>query len=84
MQKIETATFFVARLCAPAILLLWGNTLFAQSWTSVEPLPDNFRSDHSYGFSIDGTGYLVAGQTNNGYSDAFYSYDAAADAWTAL
>ncbi|MDO7740853.1 MAG: hypothetical protein MUP94_04170, partial [Flavobacteriales bacterium] len=84
MQKIETATFFVARLCAPAILLLCGNTLFAQSWTSVEPLPDNFRSDHSYGFSIDGIGYLVAGQTNNGYSDAFYSYDATADAWTAL
>ena len=84
MKKIETATFFVARLCAPAILLLCGNTLFAQSWTSVEPLPDNFRSDHSYGFSIDGIGYLVAGQTNNGYSDAFYSYDATADAWTAL
>ena len=84
MQKFETAALFVARLCTPAVLMLFGNTLFAQSWTSVEPLPDNFRSDHSYGFAINGTGYLVAGQTDSGYSDAFYSYDATADAWTAL
>ena len=84
MQKIETAALFVTRLCTPAVLMLFGNTLFAQSWTSVEPLPDNFRSDHSYGFAINGTGYLVAGQTDSGYSDAFYSYDATADAWTAL
>ena len=84
MQKFETAALFVTRLCTPAVLMLFGNTLFAQSWTSVEPLPDNFRSDHSYGFAINGTGYLVAGQTDSGYSDAFYSYDATADAWTAL
>tara|TARA_B110000503_G_scaffold120753_1_gene183638 strand:+ start:2030 stop:3937 length:1908 start_codon:yes stop_codon:yes gene_type:complete len=84
MQKFETAALFVARLYTPAVLMLFGNTLFAQSWTSVEPLPDNFRSDHSYGFAINGTGYLVAGQTDSGYSDAFYSYDATADAWTAL
>ncbi len=57
---------------------------FAQGWTEIAPLPDGFVSNHSYGFALDGKGYLVAGESTDGYSDKMYEYDPAADAWTAM
>jgi N-acetylneuraminic acid mutarotase len=66
------------------LFILAGPQLLAQSWTPVEPLPNNFRSDHSFGFAIDDIGYLVAGQTANGYSNAFYTYAADSDSWSEL
>jgi len=64
--------------------LLWCAPIFAQGWTEVAPLSDGFVSNHSYGFSLDGKGYIVAGESTDGYTDAMYEYDPAADAWTAL
>ena len=58
--------------------------VFSQGWTEVAPLPDGFVSNHSYGFALDGKGYIVAGESTDGYSDAMYEYDPAADAWTAM
>ena len=64
--------------------LLWCAPIFSQGWTEVAPLPDGFVSNHSYGFALDGKGYIVAGESTDGYTDAMYEYDPAADAWTAL
>ena len=59
-------------------------TSFAQGWSSVAPLPDGFVSNHSYGFALDSMGYLVAGESTDGFTNAFYQYDPTADVWTAL
>ena len=64
--------------------LLWCAPIFSQGWTEVAPLPDGFVSNHSYGFALNGKGYLVAGESTSGYTDSMYEYDPAADAWTAL
>lgn len=58
--------------------------VFSQGWTEVAPLPDGFVTNHSYGFALDGKGYLVAGESTDGYSDKMYEYDPATDAWTAM
>lgn len=55
---------------------------FGQNWEPVATLPDNFNTDHSFAFSIDGIGYIVAGNTTSGYSKSFYSYDPTTDEWT--
>lgn len=47
-------------------------------------LPDGFVSNHSYGFALEGKGYLVAGESTDGFTDSMYEYDPTADAWTAL
>lgn len=65
------------------IVILAHCTLFAQ-WTSVASPPDSFRTDHSFGFAIDSTGYLLGGQTPDGFSAAFYSYSPELDEWTQL
>ena len=57
---------------------------FGQGWTSVAPLSDGFVSNHSYGFALDSMGYIVAGESTEGFTNAFYQYDPSADAWTAL
>ena len=64
--------------------LLWCAPILAQGWTEVAPLPDGFVSNHSYGFALDGKGYIVAGESTDGYTDKMYEYDPAADDWTAL
>ncbi len=56
----------------------------AQEWQSVAPLPDGFVSNHSFGFALDGMGYIVAGESTDGYSDAFFQYDPATDTWMGL
>lgn len=64
------------------IFILFSITSYSQEWEQVASIPDGFGTDHSFAFSIDGTGYVVAGTTATGYSSSFYSYDAATDEWT--
>ncbi|MFT6334397.1 MAG: N-acetylneuraminic acid mutarotase [Saprospiraceae bacterium] len=65
------------------LILLFSSILcFGQEWKSIASLPDNFNTDHSFAFAIDGTGYIVAGTNASGASASFYSYDPDADEWT--
>ena len=78
-------TYLKLNRCLTAFLsCLIFSSAFAQSWTSVAPLPDGFVSNHSFGFSLNSMGYLVGGESTSGFSDAFYQYDPASDEWTAL
>jgi len=56
--------------------------LTAQEWESVASLPATFRTDHSFGFSLDGKGYLATGSDGDIYYADFYEYDPATDVWT--
>jgi N-acetylneuraminic acid mutarotase len=57
---------------------------FGQSWETATS-PPAFLSDHSFGFSIDGKGYLVAGTEESfGPTDKFFQYDPAAEIWIEL
>lgn len=66
-------------------LLVFSSTTFSQ-WTTFTPPPSNFRTDHSYGFALNGTGYLVAGNNDvtSATSASFYSYNPDTDTWTQL
>jgi len=55
------------------LLLIQSLFLFSQEWEQVQSVPDNYRTDHSYGFSIDGVGYLVSGNSVSGLTADFYS-----------
>lgn len=63
------------------IALLQTCLLMAQTWEQVASVPDNYRTDHSYAFSIEDVGYMVSGNTENGPTSDFFSYDANADMW---
>tara|TARA_B110000037_G_scaffold121950_1_gene139342 strand:+ start:159 stop:2639 length:2481 start_codon:yes stop_codon:yes gene_type:complete len=63
------------------IALLQTCLLMAQTWEQVASVPDNYRTDHSYAFSIDDVGYMVSGNTENGPTSDFFAYDANADMW---
>ena len=57
---------------------------FAQEWQPATAPPD-FRTDHTFGFSIDGKGYLVSGTTeSNGPTKAFFQFDPVTDTWSPL
>lgn len=60
-------------------------SLHAQ-WTPIAPLPAALRStDHSFGFAIDGTGYLVSGtQYMQSVLKTMYKYNPENDKWTAM
>ena len=47
-------------------------------------LPDGHLTNHAFGFAVDGTGYLIAGQTPDGFTNAAYSYDPVTDVWSSL
>ena len=79
MTYLKLNRYLTAALC-----YLFFSSASAQSWTSVAPLPDGFVSKHSFGFSLNSMGYLVGGESTSGYSNAFYQYNPADDAWTAL
>lgn len=59
-------------------------TASAQSWTPFAPVPNGFLSDHSFGFALGGEGFLVAGQTPDGFSDNVFRYNPASDSWSTM
>ena len=69
--------------CTFAVLLSTAS-LHAQTWSSVAELPDGHLTNHAFGFAVDGTGYLIAGQTPEGFTNAAYSYDPSSDTWSSL
>lgn len=71
-------------ICALISLII--TSLSFSQWTTITAPPTNFRTDHSYGFALEGKGYLVAGNNDaTGETSAnFFSYDPAQDIWTTL
>ena len=64
---------------------LFLNTASGQDWVEVSPVPNDFRTDHSFGFALNGKGYLVTGQDyTSTYRADFYEYDPISDQWTQL
>jgi len=76
MKLLSTLFVFV-------FTMVCGNIMSAQ-WVEKAQMPEEFRSHHSFGFAINGTGYIVAGSTapNDDFSKSFYSYDPGTDSWT--
>ena len=57
----------------------------AQDWVQVSSLPAAFnQTHHSFAFSFDNIGYIVAGNSNSGERDDFYQYNPETDSWTEL
>lgn len=75
MKCIYSFIFFVA-MCVQ---------VQAQDWVQVASLPNAFNATHhSFGFALDGMGYLVSGGSAAGAREDFYQYDPVADTWTEL
>ena len=57
----------------------------AQEWIQVTSLPNAFNeTHHSFAFSFDDMGYIVAGNSGSGVRDDFYQYNPVTDSWTEL
>ena len=66
------------------ILMLFASVGFSQEWKSATP-PPNFFTDHTFGFAIDGKGYLVSGNDEfMGPTKAFFRFDPETDTWDTL
>ncbi len=63
---------------------LYYFTGFSQDWQQVSSLPEIFHTHHSFGFSLEGKGFIVAGTDYIGLKNEFYEYDPSADTWTRL
>ena len=73
------------RFALLSLLCCVGLSAFhAQSWEPFASVPSGFVSDHSFGFALNGAGYLVAGQTPDGFSDNMFKYDPVTDTWSTL
>ncbi len=72
------------KLICCCTLALCCTFLNAQDWEEVNAPPSSFRTDHSFGFSLDGLGYLVTGGSETGPRDDFYQFDPATEEWTQL
>jgi len=57
----------------------------AQDWVQVSSLPNAFNeTHHSFAFSFDDIGYIVAGSSVTGFRDDFYQYNPDTNSWTEL
>lgn len=75
MRTTYTTIFF---------LLCVSSFSSAQQWEPATAPPD-FITDHTFGFAIDGKGYLVAGAKElTGPTQDFLQYDPETDTWTTL
>jgi len=78
MTKTKTTILFF-------FIALLGNISFAQEWVEVASLPNAFnKTHHSFGFALEGKGYIVSGGSDIGERSDFYQYDAEMDTWTYL
>ncbi|MCT4580704.1 MAG: T9SS type A sorting domain-containing protein [Flavobacteriales bacterium] len=70
------------------LLLLFIPVPFIAQWTQVSSLPSSFQTDHSFGFAINDTGYIVTGSHFTSFgsfpSNKFYKYSPNDDTWTQL
>ncbi len=70
------------------LLFLFIPASLVAQWTQVSSLPSSFQTDHSFGFAINGTGYIVAGSRLTSFgsfpSNRFYKYSPDIDSWTQL
>lgn len=71
------------------LTLIFGfglQSLIAQDWEQVSSLPSSFQTHHSYGFALNGKGYIVTGAVGVQQIsvDNFYEYNPSSDEWTAL
>lgn len=55
-----------------------------EAWEEISSMPSSFRTHHSFGFSHNGAGYIVTGQSESGPRNEFYRYDPAQDTWSQL
>lgn len=70
--------------CSFVMICLMTASSYAQ-WVQVASPPSNFITDHSYGFALDGKGYLVSGTLASGQvSNRFMQYDPITDEFTDL
>ncbi|MFK7908574.1 MAG: kelch repeat-containing protein [Chitinophagales bacterium] len=76
MKLIYSFLFFIC---------IWTHSQ-AQDWEQVTPLPNEFsQTHHSFGFGLDGKGYLVSGFSSQAdVNKNFYQYDPTTDEWTRL
>ncbi|MEZ4883688.1 MAG: kelch repeat-containing protein [Chitinophagales bacterium] len=76
MKLIYSFLFFIC---------IWTHSQ-AQDWVQVASLPNEFsQTYHSFGFGIDGKGYLVSGySTQADENKNFYQYNPTTDEWTRL
>ena len=60
-------------------------TINAQDWEQVASLPDNYQTDHSFAFALNGYGYILTGYNSFGFpTNDMYRYDASTDEWTQI
>ncbi|MGB0931974.1 MAG: Kelch repeat-containing protein, partial [Chitinophagales bacterium] len=76
MKLIYSLLFFIC---------IWTHSQ-AQNWNQVASLPSEFdQTHHSFGFGLDGKGYVVSGFSSQAdVNKNFYQYDPATDEWTRL
>jgi len=61
------------------------STVATCQWEQISSLPASFQTDHSFGFALDGKGYIMTGQTSNSrFTNAMYEYDPFLDTWTQM
>jgi len=67
------------------VIMLLGVINTSAQWVQVASPPSDFITDHTFGFAIDGKGYLVAGTDENGsVLNDMFQYDPSADEFTQL
>lgn len=72
------------RLLISCLALIITNYISAQEWTPVSAMPFEFQTHHSFGFALDGMGYVVSGGSDFGERGEFYQYDPTFDWWIQL
>lgn len=65
-----------------ALFVCFGLFVNAQQWVEVTSPPSSILADHTFGFSLEGKGYLVSGSNGLGFNAEFHEYDPIADAWS--
>jgi N-acetylneuraminic acid mutarotase len=86
LRKIETINMKLNLLKSLITILALFCVLQSHAqWVPVASPPSNFITDHTYGFALDGKGYLVAGINANGQvTNSFFEYDPVVDEFTRI